>query len=95
MATVVRVQLLLAADGRIEAARYGALGCSAATAAAAWCAERAEGGSLLDAAALSLADCLAERSIPATRSECAAVALDALAEAVADALDALPAPPRR
>ena len=89
----VRVQLRLAADGRIEAARFGALGCSAATAAAAWCAERAEGGSLLDAAALSLADCLAERSIPATRSDCAAVALDALAEAVADALDALPAPP--
>jgi tRNA-specific 2-thiouridylase len=89
----VRIQLRLGTDGSVELARFGALGCAAATAAAAWCAERAEGGGLLDAAALSLADCLAERAIPHEHRECAAVALDALAEAVAVAVDALPAPP--
>jgi tRNA-specific 2-thiouridylase len=89
----VRIQLRFDRDGRIEAARYGALGCAAATAAAAWCVARAEGGGLLDAAALSLADCVYERAIPAGKIECAAVALDALAEAVASAVAALPAPP--
>jgi tRNA-uridine 2-sulfurtransferase len=89
----VQIQLRFDADGRIETARYGALGCTAASAAAAWCAEHAEGGSLLDAASLSLADCLAEREIPDARRECAAVAIDALARAISDALDALPRPP--
>jgi tRNA-specific 2-thiouridylase len=89
----VRIQLRLDRDGRIAEARYGALGCAAASAAAAWCARHAEGGSLLDAAALSLARCAAEREIPHERRDCAAVALDALADAVADAIDALPSPP--
>jgi tRNA-uridine 2-sulfurtransferase len=84
----VRVQLRLGADGCIGEARYGVLGCTAPTAAAAWYAERAEGGSLLAGASLSLADCLAEREIPHDRSECAAVALDALAAALADAMEA-------
>jgi tRNA-uridine 2-sulfurtransferase len=89
----VRIQLRLDADGRIAEARYGALGCAAASAAAAWCAANAEGGSLLEAAALGLARCTTEREIPADRSECAAVALDALAEAIADAIGALPSVP--
>jgi tRNA-uridine 2-sulfurtransferase len=89
----VRIRLRFDADGRIETARYGALGCTAASVAAAWCSERAEGGTLLEAASLGLADCLAEREIPDARSECAAVAIDALAGAVADALHALPRPP--
>jgi tRNA-uridine 2-sulfurtransferase len=89
----VRIQLRLDADGRVAEARFGALGCAAASAAAAWCAEHAEGGSLLDAAALSLVACSSDREIPAERSECAAVALDALAEAVADAIAALPSVP--
>ncbi len=89
----VRIQLRLEADGRVTEARYGALGCAAASAAAAWCVEHAEGGSLLDAAALSLAACVSDRAIPAKRSECAAVALDALADAIADAIDTLPSVP--
>lgn len=86
----VRIQLRLGPQGQIAQARYGVLGCSAANAAAAWCAEHAEGGSLLDAAGLSLTACLAEREIPVDRQECAAVAIDALAGALADALAALP-----
>jgi tRNA-uridine 2-sulfurtransferase len=89
----VRIQLRLDASGRIAEARFGALGCAAASAAAAWCAEHAEGGSLLDAAALSLARCVSERKIPDERHECAAVALDALAETIANAIAALPATP--
>jgi tRNA-specific 2-thiouridylase len=84
----IRMQLRLGGDGRIEKARFGVLGCTAASAAAAWYAARAERGSLLAAASLSLADCMAEREIPDDRSECAAVALDALAAALADLLDA-------
>jgi tRNA-specific 2-thiouridylase len=87
----VRIQLRLDPEGRVREARYGALGCAAASAAAAWCAARAERGSLLDAAALSLASCVQERGIPAERHACAEVALDALAEAIASAIDALPA----
>jgi tRNA-specific 2-thiouridylase len=88
----VRLQLRLGGDGTIEEARYGVLGCTAASAAAAWCAEHSEGGSLLDAARLSLAACLSERAIPDEQRECAAVALDALAATLASALDALAAP---
>ena len=89
----VRIQLRLDSAGQIAEARFGALGCAAASAAAAWCAEHAEGGSLLDAATLSLARCVTEREIPDERHDCAAVALDALAEAIADAIAALPAIP--
>jgi tRNA-specific 2-thiouridylase len=89
----VRIQLLLDRAGQVVEARYSALGCTAASAAAAWCAEHAEGGSLLDTASLSLARCIEEREIPAERHACAAVALDALAEAVADAIAALPSAP--
>ncbi|HEY1478569.1 MAG TPA: tRNA 2-thiouridine(34) synthase MnmA [Gaiellales bacterium] len=89
----VRLQLRFAADGTIETVRFGVLGCTAASAAAAWCAERAEGGGLLDAARLSLADCVAEREVPSERHACAAVALDALAEALADGLASLPEVP--
>jgi tRNA-specific 2-thiouridylase len=89
----VRVQLRLDAQGRIAEARYGALGCAAASAAAAWCAEHAQGRTLLDAAALGLVPCISDREIPAERSECAAVALDALAAALADAIAALPSVP--
>jgi tRNA-specific 2-thiouridylase len=89
----VRITLRLGRDGVIADARFGVLGCTAASAAAAWCAERMEGGTVLDAARLSLADCAAERAIPVERHECAAVALDALAACLADALAALVAPP--
>jgi tRNA-specific 2-thiouridylase len=82
-----RVRITLRVDdGRVEEARFAVHGCPAATAAAAWCAEQAEGARLLDAATLSLERCLAERQIDAARSECAAVALDALHAAIADAL---------
>ncbi|MEO9175597.1 MAG: tRNA 2-thiouridine(34) synthase MnmA [Gaiellales bacterium] len=88
----VRITLRLGRDGVIEDARFGVLGCAAASAAAAWCAERMEGGTLLAAARLSLADCVAERAIPRERHECAAVAIDALAASLADALGALAVP---
>jgi tRNA-uridine 2-sulfurtransferase len=90
----VRIQLRFAPDGTIEDVRFGVLGCTAATAAAAWLAGHMVGGTLLDAARLSLAACVAEREIPVERHECAAVALDALAECLADAIDGLPAAPR-
>ena len=82
----VRLQLRLGADGRIEEARYSP-GCTAATAAAAWFAERAEGASLLTGAPLSLADCLTERETPDDRSE-SRPRLDALAAALAAAMEA-------
>jgi tRNA-specific 2-thiouridylase len=89
---VVRIQLALAPDGTIATARFGALGCAAATAAAAWCAERSEGLGFLAAAALGLEACIAERELPPERHACAAVALDALAAALAAALGELPLP---
>jgi tRNA-uridine 2-sulfurtransferase len=90
----VRIQLRFAPDASFESVRFGVLGCTAASAAAAWLAERCEGATLLEAARLSLDACVAAREIPAERHACAAVALDALAAALADALVAMPVVPR-
>ena len=90
----VRIQLRFAPDGSFEAVRFGVLGCTAASAAAAWLAERCEGATLLEAARLSLGACVAAREIPSERHDCAAVALDALAAALADALATMPVTPR-
>jgi tRNA-specific 2-thiouridylase len=92
----VRLEVALAGDV-VSEARFTAQGCTAALAAAAWCARRAQGAEFLDAARLSLADCLAETGLAADREPCAAVAVDALAEALGDALPAarLPADQNR
>jgi tRNA-specific 2-thiouridylase len=88
-----RVRITIALEGgRIAAARFAVTGCPAATAAAAWCAQRAQGAAFLDAARLSLASCLAERGIAPDHASCAAVALDGLHAALGDALAALRLP---
>jgi tRNA-specific 2-thiouridylase len=82
---VVRLELALSGD-MIADARFTAQGCTAAMTAAAWCARRARETRYLDAARLSLADCLTETGLDAERASCAAVAVDALADALGDAL---------
>jgi tRNA-specific 2-thiouridylase len=82
-----RVRFTLAVrDGRVDAIRFGADACPAATAAAAWLAGAAEGGSLLAAAGLSAADALSASPVPGARAACVAVAADALHAAIGDAL---------
>jgi tRNA-specific 2-thiouridylase len=88
-----RVRLELALDGGMVAdVRFTGQGCAAALSAAAWCARRSRGLPFLDAARLSVVECLAETGLDPDREPCAAVALDALAEALGDALPATQLP---
>ena len=76
-----RVRFTLHVRGAaIEAVRFGVQGCPSATGAAAELAERAEGRSLLEAAAIPL------DSLVVPSRECAAIAHDAFHAALGDAL---------
>jgi len=93
-----RVRITLRVVGeQIVGARFGALACPAATAAAAWCATRAQGRPFLAAARLSVSDCLRDLELEAARADCALIALDALHAALGDALSrvALASAPER
>jgi tRNA-specific 2-thiouridylase len=81
-----RVRFTLAIrDGRVTAIRFGADACPATTAAAAWLAERAEGRTLLEAAALSERDAAVASPVDNAAPRCIAVAVDALHAAIGDA----------
>ena len=75
-------------DGMLTQVRYGVLGCPSTTAAAGELARRAEGTSLLEAAAISL------DSIDVPSRACAGVALDALHGALGDAVARVQLAPR-
>ncbi|MDX6627887.1 MAG: tRNA-uridine 2-sulfurtransferase [Gaiellales bacterium] len=90
----VRITLALDADGKVAAARFGAVACAHATAAAAWACRRTQGRAFLDAARASLSGCSEELELAGHAQACAAVALDALHAALGDAAEralALPA----
>jgi tRNA-specific 2-thiouridylase len=83
----VRITLALDADGTIASVRFGAAACAHATAAAAWACRRCEGRPFLEAARVSLADCVGELGLSGRAEDCAAVALDALHAALGDAAE--------
>ena len=72
--------------GRVAAIRFGADACPAATAAAAWLANTAEGRSLLDAARLGSHDAHRACGIAGARAGCVEVAVDAFHAALGDAV---------
>ena len=83
----VRIELEIT-DGRIRQARHRSFGCPHSTAAAAVLCERVEGRTVLEAAAVGLPDAEAVlgQGDDAAR-ECMLVAVDALCDAVAHAVD--------
>ena len=82
-----RVRFTLGLAGEtLQQVRFGADSCASTTAAAAWLAARAEGGSLLDAARLGLADVIAGARIDSAGAPCAMTAVDALHAALGDAV---------
>jgi tRNA-specific 2-thiouridylase len=83
----VRISLRVA-GGEVVEARYAVRGCPAATAAAAWCAAHAE-GPVLSAAGLTLRDCVAAIGLGERAAPCASLALDALHDALGEALQAV------
>jgi tRNA-specific 2-thiouridylase len=82
-----RVRFTVALDrGQLVAVRFGADACPTTTAAAAWLATEAEGGSLLDAARLGAVAAHAACGVAGARRACAEVAVDAFHAALGDAV---------
>jgi NifU-like protein involved in Fe-S cluster formation len=74
---VLRLQLRVTA-GRVEAARFLALGCPSTVAAADWLCEWLEGRELAEAGSLSATDLAQALELVAVRRHCAVLAEDAL-----------------
>lgn len=82
---LVRIELVVE-DGRVDAARFEAYGCPATIAAAAEVADRVEGERLLDAARVAHDEIAEALDLPPRKRGCSGIAVDALHEALQDAV---------
>ncbi len=79
---LVRLQIRVAASGRIDTVRFRAFGCGATIAVSALAAERLDGATLEEALALSSERLAEELHLPATHLSCARLAEEAVRKAV-------------
>ncbi len=87
-ARIVRIQLLLDADGRIRDARFKAFGCPATIASASFAASRLPGRPLGEAEGLAVAEIVEALDVPEERRGAVELAIAALRAALARARSA-------
>ena len=87
-ARIVRIQLLLEADGRIRDARFKAFGCPATIASASFAVSRLPGRLLGEAECLEAAEIVEALDVPEARRGAVELAITALRAALARARSA-------
>jgi nitrogen fixation protein NifU and related proteins len=79
---LIRLQLHLGRDGRIDAARFKAFGCAATLASASWLTERVPGLTLDAAAEIGAGDVARALELPPERARAPELAVEALHRAL-------------
>ena len=81
---VMKLQIRVGADGRIEDARFKTYGCGSAIASSSLVTEWVKGKTLEQAASIKNTDIAQELSLPPVKIHCSILAEDAIKAAVAD-----------
>jgi nitrogen fixation NifU-like protein len=81
---VMKLQIKVGADGRIEDARFKTYGCGSAIASSSLVTEWVKGRTLEQAASIKNTDIAQELSLPPVKIHCSILAEDAIKAAVAD-----------
>jgi nitrogen fixation NifU-like protein len=81
---VMKLQIKVGADGRIEDARFKTYGCGSAIASSSLVTEWVKGKTLEQAASIKNTDIAQELSLPPVKIHCSILAEDAIKAAVAD-----------
>jgi nitrogen fixation NifU-like protein len=81
---VMKLQIKVGADGRIEDARFKTYGCGSAIASSSLVTEWVKGKTLDEAATIKNTQIAAELSLPPVKIHCSILAEDAIKAAVAD-----------
>jgi nitrogen fixation protein NifU and related proteins len=81
---VMKLQIKVGADGRIEDARFKTYGCGSAIASSSLVTEWVKGRTLDEAATIKNTQIAAELSLPPVKIHCSILAEDAIKAAVAD-----------
>jgi nitrogen fixation protein NifU and related proteins len=81
---VMKLQIKVGADGRIEDARFKTYGCGSAIASSSLVTEWVKGKTLAEAATIKNTQIAAELSLPPVKIHCSILAEDAIKAAVAD-----------
>jgi len=81
---VMKLQIRVGADGRIEDARFKTYGCGSAIASSSLVTEWVKGKTLEQAASIRNTDIAQELSLPPVKIHCSILAEDAIKAAVAD-----------
>jgi len=81
---VMKLQIKVGADGRIEDARFKTYGCGSAIASSSLVTEWVKGKTLDEAATIQNTQIAAELSLPPVKIHCSILAEDAIKAAVAD-----------
>jgi nitrogen fixation NifU-like protein len=81
---VMKLQIMVGADGRIEDARFKTYGCGSAIASSSLVTEWVKGKTLEQAASIKNTEIAQELSLPPVKIHCSILAEDAIKAAVAD-----------
>ena len=81
---IMRMQIAVGADGRIEDAKFKTFGCCAAIASSSFATEWLKGKTLEEAEALKNSDLAEELELPPIKVHCSVLAEDAIKDAIAD-----------
>jgi nitrogen fixation protein NifU and related proteins len=79
---VMKIQLKISADGRIEDARFKTYGCGAAIASSSLVTEMVKGRTIDEALAIRNADIAEELALPPVKIHCSILAEDAIKAAI-------------
>ncbi len=81
---VMRLQIKLGADGRIEDAKFKTYGCGSAIASSSLVTEMVKGKTIDEVEAIKNMDIVEELALPPVKIHCSVLAEDAIAAAIAD-----------
>ena len=81
---VMKLQIKVGADGRIEDAKFKTFGCGSAIASSSLATEWVKGKTIDQALAISNTDIVKELSLPPVKIHCSVLAEDAIKAAIAD-----------
>lgn len=81
---VMRLQIKLGADGRVEDAKFKTYGCGSAIASSSLVTEMVKGKTIAEVEAIKNMDIVEELALPPVKIHCSVLAEDAIAAAIAD-----------
>ncbi len=81
---VMRLQIKLGADGRVEDAKFKTYGCGSAIASSSLVTEMVKGKTIEEVEAIKNMDIVEELALPPVKIHCSVLAEDAIAAAIAD-----------